>query len=146
MFIGHFAVGFASKRLAPKALAVVSHWVLDVATHLPDMPLSPWGGTLLGLGIVALGCRHGSGGRLHVRAGCLALHAGDEATRCYRLLWVVGTSPADRRGLPRQPQRVDTPERHRAGMDSCDRQPRHRGLGVVGGPTSDCRAYIARWD
>ena len=32
------------------ALAVVSHWVLDVATHRPDMPLYP-GGPLLGLGL-----------------------------------------------------------------------------------------------
>ncbi len=32
------------------ALAVVSHWVLDVATHRPDMPLYP-GGPQLGLGL-----------------------------------------------------------------------------------------------
>lgn len=130
MFIGHFAVGFASKRLAPRAslapllaaplladllwpvflllgwervqinppglnpfftltfisypwshslvmglvwsalfggvyylitryragawviaLAVLSHWVLDVATHVPDMPVSPGNTTLLGLGL-----------------------------------------------------------------------------------------------
>jgi len=129
MFIGHFAVGFASKRLAPRsslavllaaplladllwpafllagverveihpatnpflsltfvsypwshslvmgllwavlfagiyfaltrystgawviALGVVSHWVLDVVTHRPDMPVSPWGSTMLGLGL-----------------------------------------------------------------------------------------------
>lgn len=31
-------------------LAVVSHWVLDVATHRPDVPLYP-GGPLLGLGL-----------------------------------------------------------------------------------------------
>jgi hypothetical protein len=130
MFIGHFAVGFAAKRLAPKAslapllaaplladllwpiflllgveqvrinpaadnpfltltfisypwshslamgvvwgalfggvyygitnyrrgawviaLGVMSHWVLDVATHVPDMPVSPWGSHVLGLGL-----------------------------------------------------------------------------------------------
>lgn len=130
MFIGHFAVGFASKRLAPRAslapllaaplladlvwpvclllglervqinpaaanpfltltfiaypwshslvmgvvwgalfggayylvtryrtgswviaLAVVSHWALDVATHQPDMPLAPGGSTVFGLGL-----------------------------------------------------------------------------------------------
>ena len=33
------------------ALGVVSHWVLDVVTHRPDMPVSPWGSTLLGLGL-----------------------------------------------------------------------------------------------
>jgi membrane-bound metal-dependent hydrolase YbcI (DUF457 family) len=129
MFIGHFAVGFASKRAAPKAslgvllaapllldmiwpvflllgwekvridpgntamtplafdsypishslvmsigwgalfallyaaitkyavgagvifLAVVSHWVLDWITHRPDLPLSPWSMTRVGLGL-----------------------------------------------------------------------------------------------
>lgn len=33
------------------ALAVVSHWVLDVSTHVPDMPISPGSPTLLGLGL-----------------------------------------------------------------------------------------------
>jgi hypothetical protein len=33
------------------ALLVVSHWVLDVVTHRPDMPLSPWTGTDVGLGL-----------------------------------------------------------------------------------------------
>jgi membrane-bound metal-dependent hydrolase YbcI (DUF457 family) len=33
------------------ALVVLSHWVLDVATHRPDMPLSPGESTLLGLGL-----------------------------------------------------------------------------------------------
>ena len=129
MFIGHFAVGFASKRVAPKsslavllaaplladllwpvflllgiervavtpsgnpflnltfvsypwshslvmglawaavfagiyyaltryrpgaamiAVGVVSHWVLDVITHRPDMPLSPSSATLVGFGL-----------------------------------------------------------------------------------------------
>jgi len=33
------------------ALLVVSHWVLDWATHAPDMPLLPWGGPKVGLGL-----------------------------------------------------------------------------------------------
>ena len=33
------------------ALLVVSHWVLDVVTHRPDMPLTPWGSERLGLGL-----------------------------------------------------------------------------------------------
>ena len=33
------------------ALLVVSHWLLDVATHRPDMPLIPGGTTRLGLGL-----------------------------------------------------------------------------------------------
>jgi membrane-bound metal-dependent hydrolase YbcI (DUF457 family) len=30
---------------------VVSHWVLDWVTHRPDMPLSPWSETKVGLGL-----------------------------------------------------------------------------------------------
>jgi hypothetical protein len=33
------------------AVGVVSHWVLDFASHRPDMPLYPGGGPLLGLGL-----------------------------------------------------------------------------------------------
>jgi hypothetical protein len=33
------------------ALAVVSHWVLDVVTHRPDMPIAPGVPTKLGLGL-----------------------------------------------------------------------------------------------
>jgi hypothetical protein len=33
------------------ALLVVSHWLLDVLTHRPDMPLTPTGRTLVGLGL-----------------------------------------------------------------------------------------------
>jgi hypothetical protein len=33
------------------ALLVVSHWVLDVVTHRPDMPLAPGVATRLGLGL-----------------------------------------------------------------------------------------------
>lgn len=33
------------------AVGVLSHWVLDVVVHLPDMPLSPWTSTRLGFGI-----------------------------------------------------------------------------------------------
>jgi LexA-binding, inner membrane-associated putative hydrolase len=33
------------------ALLVLSHWVLDVVTHRPDMPLAPWSGTRIGLGL-----------------------------------------------------------------------------------------------
>ena len=38
----------AAFLLAPLA---VSHWLLDVATHRPDLPLHPWGGPLLGFGL-----------------------------------------------------------------------------------------------
>jgi membrane-bound metal-dependent hydrolase YbcI (DUF457 family) len=33
------------------ALLVVSHWVLDVVTHRPDMPITPAGTTRVGLGL-----------------------------------------------------------------------------------------------
>ena len=32
-------------------LLVVSHWVLDYVTHRPDMPLTPWSDTRVGLGL-----------------------------------------------------------------------------------------------
>jgi hypothetical protein len=32
-------------------LLVVSHWVLDAASHAPDMPLAPWGGPRVGLSL-----------------------------------------------------------------------------------------------
>ena len=30
---------------------VLSHWVLDLVVHRPDLPLVPWGGPVLGLGL-----------------------------------------------------------------------------------------------
>lgn len=33
------------------AALVLSHWLLDAASHRPDMPLVPGGGTLVGLGL-----------------------------------------------------------------------------------------------
>jgi membrane-bound metal-dependent hydrolase YbcI (DUF457 family) len=33
------------------ALAVVSHWILDWITHRPDLPIAPWSGTKVGLGL-----------------------------------------------------------------------------------------------
>lgn len=30
---------------------VTSHWVLDFATHRPDLPIVPWGGAKVGLGL-----------------------------------------------------------------------------------------------
>jgi hypothetical protein len=50
-----FAAVYRARTAYPRgaailALLVVSHWVLDVATHRPDMPLYP-GGPRLGLGL-----------------------------------------------------------------------------------------------
>ncbi len=45
----HWRTGYARGALVV-ALAVISHWVLDFATHRPDMPLYPSGPTL-GLGL-----------------------------------------------------------------------------------------------
>jgi hypothetical protein len=33
------------------AIAVFSHWVLDFVSHRPDLPLAPWGGPKVGLGL-----------------------------------------------------------------------------------------------
>lgn len=48
-------VYFARRRYLPGAivagLLVVSHWVLDFVSHRPDMPLTPWDDTRLGLGL-----------------------------------------------------------------------------------------------
>jgi membrane-bound metal-dependent hydrolase YbcI (DUF457 family) len=33
------------------AALVLSHWLLDAASHRPDLPLVPWGGPLVGLGL-----------------------------------------------------------------------------------------------
>ena len=33
------------------ALGVFSHWLLDFVTHRPDLPVSPWSGDRLGLGL-----------------------------------------------------------------------------------------------
>jgi hypothetical protein len=40
--------GRAALLLAP---LVVSHWPLDALSHAPDVPLLPWGGPLVGLGL-----------------------------------------------------------------------------------------------
>ena len=46
---------WARKRQARAALLlgllVLSHWVLDYATHRPDMPLLPWSSRVVGLGL-----------------------------------------------------------------------------------------------
>jgi hypothetical protein len=33
------------------ALLVVSHWALDAIVHRPDLPITPWGSTRVGLGL-----------------------------------------------------------------------------------------------
>src|SRR5207302_312409 len=33
------------------AIAVISHWILDWITHRPDLPLAPWRGVKVGLGL-----------------------------------------------------------------------------------------------
>ena len=43
--------GGSMRGAAIVAAVVVSHWVLDFATHRPDMPVWPGGGPMLGLGL-----------------------------------------------------------------------------------------------
>jgi hypothetical protein len=49
------AVYFTRRRYLPGAIAagllVASHWLLDFASHRPDMPLTPWDDARLGLGL-----------------------------------------------------------------------------------------------
>jgi hypothetical protein len=49
------AIYYALARYSPGAIAiwigVISHWILDWVTHIPDMPLYPGGGPHLGLGL-----------------------------------------------------------------------------------------------
>jgi membrane-bound metal-dependent hydrolase YbcI (DUF457 family) len=47
----HFAVWRDSRGAWIIAAAVLSHWVLDVVTHRPDMQLVPWLDTRVGLGL-----------------------------------------------------------------------------------------------
>ena len=49
-FLYRVRTGYARGALVLGA-GVVSHWVLDWVTHRPDLPLVPWGGPLLGLGL-----------------------------------------------------------------------------------------------
>ncbi len=52
---GFAAVYFATKRYKAGAIVVfigvLSHWVLDWASHRPDMPLTPWATQKYGLGL-----------------------------------------------------------------------------------------------
>ncbi len=42
---------YGSRAALVAGLLVLSHWVLDVISHRPDMPLLPWGGPDVGLGL-----------------------------------------------------------------------------------------------
>ena len=48
-------VYYAVRRRGKSALllggVVLSHWVLDLIVHRPDLPLEPWGGEKVGLGL-----------------------------------------------------------------------------------------------
>lgn len=47
----YFRLGRDRRGALVVAVLVLSHWVLDVVTHRPDLPLTPWGHTRLGLGL-----------------------------------------------------------------------------------------------
>ena len=52
LFAGIYVFIRRYPRGAVVALALVlSHWLLDVIAHRPDLPLVPWGGPLVGLGL-----------------------------------------------------------------------------------------------
>ena len=47
----YFAVRNDRTGAAVVGALVVSHWILDWISHRPDMPLTPWPGTKVGLGL-----------------------------------------------------------------------------------------------
>jgi len=47
----YFALRRSAKNALLLAAVVFSHWVLDFVTHRPDLPLTPWGTTKVGLGL-----------------------------------------------------------------------------------------------
>ena len=72
---------------------VISHWVFDLVTHRPDLPLTPWGETRYGLGLW-----HSYAGTIVVEgllfATCVLLYyrktrAKDSAGRYGFLGWVL---------------------------------------------------------
>ena len=48
---GYYALTRYGRGAWVMALAALSHWVLDYVTHVPDLPLAPGGGPLVGLGL-----------------------------------------------------------------------------------------------
>jgi len=48
---GYYALRRAARPAVVVGLLVVSHWVLDLIVHRPDLPLVPGGTTRLGLGL-----------------------------------------------------------------------------------------------
>jgi len=49
--VGYRMVTGYAREAAVMGLVFLSHWFLDFATHRPDLPLLPWGGPKLGLGL-----------------------------------------------------------------------------------------------
>ena len=47
----HYRARRQSRAAVLLGLLVVSHWLLDYVTHVPDMPLSPWTSGIYGLGL-----------------------------------------------------------------------------------------------
>jgi hypothetical protein len=47
----HWLVQRSSRAALLLAGLVMSHWLLDVISHRPDMPVVPWGGPKLGFGL-----------------------------------------------------------------------------------------------
>ena len=63
---------------------VVSHWVLDLVTHRPDLPLMPFARSRRGPGTVELAAGNGGRGGADVRAGLV--------------LYRINTEPVDKIG------------------------------------------------
>lgn len=50
-FVAVRAFGLGGRSAVVVLVLVLSHWLLDVVSHAPDLPLAPWGSTKLGLGL-----------------------------------------------------------------------------------------------
>src|SRR5438093_5280775 len=130
-YLYHMRTGAARAALVV-ALLVVSHWVLDVVTHRPDMPLYP-GGTPLGLGlwnsvvgtVVVESVMFVAGLWIYV-----------EATRArgpHRTLWVLGPRGRARAVLRRLALQPPAADAGRAGNRRDHLRVAVRGMGSLGG-------------
>lgn len=82
--LAHFAFRRRPRAAVVVGLLVVSHWILDLIVHRPDLPLTPWSDTRFGLGLW-----HSVPATLAVEIAIFAAGLG---------LYLSATQPVNRRG------------------------------------------------
>ena len=114
-----YVFGFSRGRRAIPVLGVlvVSHWLLDVVTHRPDMPVLPQSALKLGFGLWNSSPRRSSsssrctaracGFTPSRRAHATASDTGD--SRCWRAFWLSSTWPTCSARRRRQSMRSGWP-------------------------------------